>query len=154
MKIKELYENIIVMLYTIILAVTTVVVVLYSRDIYSKINIDNAKIENIEVATSYLNVKIRQNDKSNTISVENIESINEPALFISKEESDIWIYEYNGSLIQEDTPKGEQPKQSEYLEIAEVSDFDITLENNRIEYSISVDDSIHETMAIYLRSDK
>ncbi len=154
MKIKELYENIIVMLYTIILAVTTVVVVLYSRDIYSKINKDNTKIENMEVATSYLNVKIRQNDKSNTINVQNIESINEPALFISKEENDIWIYEYNGYLVEENSAKGEQPKQAEYFEIAEISSFDISINNNKIEYNISVDENNEETMAVYLRSDK
>ncbi len=152
-KIKELYENIIVMLYTIILAITTVVVVLYSRDIYSKVNIDNAMTEDIEVATSYLNVKIRQNDKSNTVDVKNIESLNQPALFISKTENDIWIYQYNENLVQEDTPKGEMPQQKNYFEIAEISDFNISKVDKRIEYSLAVEDIYEETMAISLRSD-
>ncbi len=154
MKIKELYENIIVMLYTIVLAVTTVVVVLYSRDIYSKVNKDNVKFENIEVATSYLNVKIRQNDKSNTLNVVTLAKLNEPALHISKTENDVWIYEYQGSLVQEDTKKGELPKQTDYFKIAEITDFNITLENNKIEYSVSIDENYKETMAITLRSDK
>ncbi len=154
MKIKELYENIIVMLYTIILAVTTVVVVLYSRDIYSKVNNDNAKIKDIEVATSYLNVKIRQNDKSNTIKVETLEDLNEPALFISKTDSDVWIYEYEGNLIEESTPKGDLPKQVNYFEIADVEDFNISLTDKKIEYTITVDEEYKETMALCLRSDK
>ncbi len=154
MKIKELYENIIVMLYTIILAVTTVVVVLYSRDIYTKINKDNAKLENMEVAASYLNVKIRQNDKSNTIDVKKIADLNESALFISKDDKDIWIYEYDGSLIQEDTAKGELPAQQEYLKIATITDFDVSLKSNKVEYSLAVDENQKETMAIFLRSDK
>ncbi len=154
MKIKELYENIIVMLYTIILAVTTVVVVLYSRDIYAKVNNDNAKLQNIEVATSYLNVKIRQNDKSDAISVETVADLNVPALFISKNNNDVWIYKYDGSLVQEDTEKGALPKQSNYFKIADITDFDITLVNDKIEYSVSIDENYIETMAISLRSDR
>ncbi len=154
MKIRELYENIIVMLYTIILAITTVVVVLFSRDIYSKVNKDNAKLENIEVATSYLNVKIRQNDKSETINVKTLSDLNESALLISKPNKDIWIYEYDGSLIQEDTEKNVLPTQNNYFEIAEITEFNVALVDNKIEYSLSVDENYVETMAISLRSDK
>ncbi len=154
MKIKELYENIIVMLYTIILAIMTVVVVLYSRDIYYKVDLDNERIENIEVATSYLNVKIRQNDKSNAIDVKNVADLNEPALVISRADNDIWIYKYGTNLVQEDIPKGELPTQKNYFEIAEITDFNISLEDNKIEYSVIVDSVYKETMAIFLRSDK
>lgn len=135
------------------LAVVTVFIILYSKDIYSKVDKYNNKFEDLEVAMSYINVKVRQNDKKSTISIKNVETLNTDALVFKHSDYDAWIYEYNDMLIESKVLGGLQPTQDEYVKIADVENFDVSLNDKLLTYSVTVDD-LSETSAISLRSDK
>lgn len=154
MKIKYIYENIIIMLYIIVLAVVTVIIILYSKNIYTKVDKYNSEFEDLEVAMSYINVKVRQNDKMGTISVKNVEELNTDALVIKHNEYDAWIYEYNNMLIESKTLGDLQPTQEEYIKIADIEELKLSLNDKLLTYSITVGDDLEQTLILSLRSDK
>ncbi len=153
MKIKDIYENIIVMLYIIILTIATAAIILYSRDIYSKVNIYTQDFQNLEVAMSYVNVKVRQKDKSGVISVKTLETLNENALVFTENNTVTWVYEYDNKLVEEKTAIGEYPKFTNYLTIAEIADFDVSLRNKLLKYKVTVNDDLKDSSTINIRSD-
>ncbi len=153
MKIKDIYENIIVMMYIIILTIATAVIILYSRDIYSKVNAYTLDFQNLEVAMSYVNVKVRQKDKSGVISVKPIESLDENALVFTEDETATWIFEYENKLIEEKTKKGEQPTFTNYITIAEIEDFEVNLKDKLLEYDVVVNEKLKDRTVLNIRSD-
>lgn len=154
MKIRDIYENIIIMLYIVVLAVVTVFIILYSKNIYAKVDKYNSKFEDLEVAMSYINVKVRQNDKMGTISVKTVENLNTDALVFKHSDYDAWIYEYDNMLIESKVQGSLQPTQDEYIKIADIENFELSLNDKLLKYSILVDEDLEETLSLSLRSDK
>lgn len=141
------------MLYIIILTIATSVIVLYSKNIYSKVNVYTSNFEEIEIAMSYVNVKVRQNDKSGVISVKNIDNTGNTALVLTNNDMSIWIFEYNDMLIETKSKVGIQPDLENYIEIAEITDFDVQLNDKLLEYEVKINNEFIETSAINLRAD-
>ncbi len=153
MKIKDIYENIIVMLYIIILTIATAVIILYSKDIYSKVSIYTDEFEDLEVAMSYINVKVRQNDRAGVISVKTQEGLDEKALVFTENGVCTWIFEYDNKLVEKKADVGTEPVLIDYIVIAEIDDFQVSLQDKLLKYEITVKDGLTETSTINIRSD-
>lgn len=96
---------------------------------------------NTRVAISYLNVKFKQNDVLNKVSVEEnpINGKNAIILHDTFNDStyDTWIYLENGSLVEQLVETGKAPESDLGFEIAVVDDFNVEMENNCIKTTIS-----------------
>ncbi len=153
MKIKDIYENIIVMLYIIILTIATAVIILYSKDIYGKVNSYTEEFEDLEVAMSYINVKVRQNDRSGVISVKTQEGLNEKALVFTEDGVCTWIFVYDNKLIEKKADEGTEPVLDNYIVIADIEGFEVSLQDKLLKYKITVNEDLVDTSTINIRSD-
>lgn len=153
MKLKEMYENIIVMFYLILLIIVTVAIILYSRDIYEDVDSRNTEFENLEIAMSYVNVKIRQNDKQGAITVKPFSVTNENAIVITHKDYDTWIYQLDNELVESTSESGVEPTTKDFIDISEISEFEVTMEDNLISYSIAINDDLEDSSAIFINSD-
>lgn len=153
MKISEIYENIIVMVYILILVITTTIIILYSKNIYAKMGSYNDSFEELEVAMSYINVKLRQNDKVGDVKVEPVVETENNALTIEREHDKIWITQHENELVKVAMEKGKQPDFENYIKIANIRDFEVKKKGRVISYYVKVDDEFEDTNSIYLRSD-
>lgn len=135
-----------------ILVIIITIIVLYSKNVYSSVSVDADVFKELNTSMSYINIKIRQNDIQDVVSVKTIDYNNENALCISGENSDIWIYDFDGKLFEETVEKGEEPKNENVIEISEVTSFDISQEGNLINYSVSIKNGVKETSSVCLRT--
>ncbi len=141
------------MLYIIILTVATAVIILYSKDIYGKVNRYTENFQDLEVAMSYINVKVRQNDRSGVISVKTVEGLGEKALVFTENEISTWIFEFDNKLIEKKAEQGTEPVLQNYIVIAEIEGFEVSLQDKLLKYSIIVKDNLCENSTINIRSD-
>ncbi len=153
MKVKDIYENVIVMLYIIVLTVATAVIILYSSDIYSEVKNYNQDFEDLEIAMSYVNVKVRQKDKTGVISIKVVESSGENALVFTENGTSTWVFKHDNMLIETKETKGVDPTLGEYIKIADIEKFEVDITGKLLHYKIEVDGDLEETSTINLRSD-
>lgn len=147
-----MYENIIVMFYIILLIIVTIVIILYSRDIYQEVSVSNEDFENLEIAMSYINVKLRQNDRADAINIKALSETGENALVITQNKQDTWIYQRDDELIETKSEVGEEPNTLDYIKIADISDFDIEQNGDLVSYSITTNEDLKESSALLLIS--
>ncbi len=152
MKFSEIYENILTMLYIIVLVVTTITIILYSKNIYAKVDLSSLSYKDLDTAMAYINVKVRQNDLKDGIFVASVNETGENALVIRKDQTDTWIFENNGKLLESKVLVNEQPKIDNAIKISNISDFEINKEGRLISYSIQVNEKLSDSTSIYLRS--
>ncbi len=96
---------------------------------------------NARIAQSYINVKLKQNDKAGKISIKENPDTQKNALVISNvvdgEKYDTWIYFKNGNLLESTTLENVPPVDKEAYKIAKIDGFEIKKEDQKVVSSIS-----------------
>lgn len=87
-------ELIMVMLLLVLFGVAIYTLIVSGSNAQEKILADKKAIENVRIAMSYLDVKVRQNDENGKISVEPNPINALPSIRIQDEGYDTWIYWY------------------------------------------------------------
>lgn len=135
------YEMIIMMVLLILFASSIYTMIYAGISTQERIlNVKNSQI-NTRVATSYLNVKLKQNDKSEKISIVKNPMDGKDAIVLHDQFNDgsydTWIYFENKKLVEQLVEIGSTPSAELGFEIAEVEDFQVELENNLLQTTIS-----------------
>ena len=162
---STLVELIMVMLLLILFGITISTLIHSGGEAQEKIISEkNAQID-ARIALSYLNMKIRQNDSAEKISIEKTEITGENAIVIKVRYDsmyddwigyDTWIYWADGFIYECLTDPGEQPEIGLSFRIAEAGRFDTAINENgaivnTIFYNVNgVDNEMQST--IFLRS--
>ncbi len=96
---------------------------------------------NARIAHSYINVKLKQNDKAGKISVKQNPETQNNALIISDvfngEKYDTWIYYKDGYLLETTALENVPPKDTDAYKIAKIDGFEIKKEGQKVVSSIS-----------------
>ena len=161
-----LIEMVMVMALLSLFGVTIFTLVLSGAKAQEGVLRDKEAQTDARVVMSYINVRVRQNDEIDKISVVNVQP--EPdengdfvnAIQIKKRENDYdyWIYWYDGKLLECVTNPGEHPRyEFSFLEIIDVHflDLDIDEENGCLTITIFYeykDEIVSLTETIWLRS--
>lgn len=107
------------------------------------------------VVTSYLNVKLKQNDIANKVTVVTNPIDNKNAICIRDAFNDgtynTWIYYEDGKLVEQFVEVGKTPELDLGFEIGLLDDFQVEMDNNMIKTTISytMDDKKISTDSIY-----
>lgn len=128
-------ETIMTMTLLILFSAAIFTLMYVGNDTEKRILDQNAIKSNARVASSYINVKLKQNDVSGKISVKVNPNTASNALVItdisSKEKKNTWIYFEDGYLL-ESTTEELAPDNDTAFQIAKIDDFQIDKENDTI----------------------
>lgn len=128
-------ETIMTMTLLILFSAAIFALMYVGNDTEKRILEQNAIKANARVASSYINVKLKQNDIRGKISVKINPNTASNALVItdtnSKDKKNTWIYFENGYLL-ESTTEELAPDNDTAFQIAKIDDFQIEKENDTI----------------------
>ncbi|MFV0503923.1 MAG: DUF4860 domain-containing protein [Lachnospirales bacterium] len=141
--------EVVMMMVLLILFAGAIYTMIYATSItQSSIQSEKEAQSNSRVATSYMNVKIKQNDRQNKIVIEKNPITDENALVIIDEFGDgmynTWIYLEDGILQEQLVTTGFTPESGLGFEIAELTSFNITQEDNKIYTTIEYQENEKE----------
>jgi type II secretory pathway pseudopilin PulG len=130
----SLIELIFVMVLLILFGLTTFTLVIAGSTTYDKLTKIKNNNSELRVALSYVNMKVRQNDSFNSISIQMASRKNGNAVVISKlmggKPYETWIYCSKGRLREALVKKGVLPSDELSSEIAVISGFNAYFINN------------------------
>jgi type II secretory pathway pseudopilin PulG len=132
----SLIELILVMVLLILFGLTTFTLVIAGSSTYGKLTKNKNSNSELRVALSYVNMKVRQNDSFNSISIRRVSREVGDAVVISKlmgeKPYETWIYCSKGILREALLKKGiNHPSDAISTEIAVISGFKVYFINNR-----------------------
>lgn len=123
----SLIELIFVMVLLILFGLTTFTLVIAGSNTYGKLTNTRNSNSELRVALSYVNMKVRQNDSLNSISIQMASKGKGNAVVISKvmggKPYETWIYCSKGVLREALVKKGVRPSEELSTEIAVISGF-------------------------------
>lgn len=106
-----------------------------------KIIVQNEIKNNARIASSYINVKLKQNDISNKIMIKENPNTQRDALVIQEgmlqKKTDTWIYYDQGYLLECVTDSNSSPTNDVATKIAKVDGFTVSMEDQKIKSYIS-----------------
>lgn len=134
------FETVMAMVLLILFSMSIFVLMYVGKDTEKRILEQNDIKANARVASSYINVKIKQNDEINKISVKSNPATSENALVIASEENgekiDTWIYFDDGYLFESTVLRSMAPDIQNAFPIAKIEDFFIEKQESKITTSI------------------
>lgn len=131
------FQFIFIMLLFLMIVILSVIIILQGKNIYSSINEDRAINYETRVSLSYIATKIRQNDKENSVRIENFNGQN--SVVIDEVYDDVnyetWIYYYDNGIYEMFTDAGMEFNLNDGMKILEVESFSIEkLDNNTYKF--------------------
>jgi type II secretory pathway pseudopilin PulG len=125
----SLIELMFVMMLLVLFGLTTFTLVISGSNTYKRLTESKNENAELRIAISYIKMEIRQNDTSNSMSIQkNFAGTGEALVIgksVGKESYEKWIYCNNGKLKEAYVKKGNLPKDELSIEIAEISGFDV-----------------------------
>lgn len=141
---KKLSPNIEIIMYIILLTMFVFcffILILTGKVAQQKMLNENAVKTNVKLASTYIDVKLKQNDKSDNIYVKENPNTNNDALVILNDGNNnltnTWIYFDKGALWESKTIENAPPNSKTATEIAKIDGFNIKKNNQNITYEIS-----------------
>ncbi|MDR1541358.1 MAG: DUF4860 domain-containing protein [Clostridiales bacterium] len=136
---SSLIELIMVMSFLILFGYTIFSLIYTGSDALNKIEDEKNAQVNARIAMSYLNVRLRQNDATDSVAVE-ANSVNGQNSVVLKyrdpedpsSDYDTWIFWADGILQEVLSDPGEEPEWSGSNEIVEVKSYDVDLSENGV----------------------
>lgn len=161
MENKKIIESILVALFMLVLVVSLSALVVSAGSTIKTVSRNKEVDKNVRVARTYVNTKIRQNDKRNTITIKK-NAINDKdsvkiTNLVSDEEKDTWIFLDDNKLYECMITKGETPSIKQSTVITELKTFDVAFNNNSINFTLGDSDGNYkkvEDVNIYMRSEQ
>lgn len=142
------------MMLFLILAVLSVMIIVMGENIYEKINDDRQNNYELRVGLSYIANKIRQSDKSNAVSLKEIEGT--PAIVIKENYDGLnyetWIYYYEGCIYEIFTDEDSIFQLQDGMKIIEACSFDIVKIRDGLYKFILSSGEDHEELVLSLYS--
>lgn len=141
---KKLSSNIKIIMSIILIIIFVFcffTITLTSKITHQKILTKNEIKTNANIASSYINMKLKQNDKSENIYTKKNPNTNKNALVILDDcdnpLTNTWIYFDRGFLWENKSLKNSPPNQKNATKIASIDGFNIQKDNQKIIYEIS-----------------
>ena len=139
-----------------VFSVCILLLLLTGADVYKKLTTRDNDVYSYRTATQYISTKVRQNDISGMISVEDFDG--ESALVLGEEYEGYMyltkLYCHDGYLMELFCEEGSVLEPADGEKILEVTSAEFDMEDNMVIADIVMPDGTKETVKLYLRSGK
>jgi hypothetical protein len=128
-KSGSMVELVMVLMFMVLFCVTMYTMIFVGTQTQYKLITEKDQQIDARIALSYINVKIKQNDIEDKITLKSLDYNGKLALVIRERgvlgDYDLWIYFSDGKIREEVSPVDSQPINSNFSDIIKTHDFDI-----------------------------
>ncbi len=121
------FQFIFIMLLFLIIVILSVMIIISGKNIYENINRDRINNYELRVSLSYIANKVRQSDKTNTVSLKTLNDENAVVINEVYEDAnyETWIYFYNNAIYEILTDENSAFNMEDGMKIIDIDSFDI-----------------------------